>query len=73
MAAPFLCFPKQSFCVVGTINPDLTACIKEPAIENFLKIFIKNLTKFKQSDKVYLDYKNLVVCLLLVTGVVPER
>ena len=46
---------------------------KVPVVENSVKIFIKNLTKFQQSGTFYLDYEDFIVCLLSVTDVVPER
>ena len=46
---------------------------KVPVVENSVKIFIKNLTKFQHSGTLYVDYENLVVRLPLVTDVVPGR
>ena len=32
--------------------------IKVPVVENNVKILLKNLTKFRRSGKVYMDYEN---------------
>ncbi len=37
---------------------------KVPVVENSVKIFIKNLTKFHRSGKVYMDYENSYGLLL---------
>ena len=64
-------FKLRSGAVSSGFVSDLTVC-KKPAIENALNIFIKSLTKFQQSGKVSMDYEILVICLLLITGAIPE-
>ena len=46
------------------LNCNLTFHIKLPDVENSVKKLIKNLTNFRRSGKVYMDYENSCNLLL---------
>ena len=49
---------------IEKLNCNLIFYTKVPVVENSVKNFIKNLTKFQRSGKVYMDYENSCSLLL---------